>query len=152
IDFITADCDKAADLLKGKSEMATGRATKGAALALKSRLLLFAASDLTADSEVGNELVGYMGTDRTDLWTKAKKAAEDVLNLGVYSLADLGAPENEVISQAYFDFFKQKDLSNSEIIWGKMYRQDVGDSRKLICKMDQMVIAIGGQIIRLRIL
>lgn len=130
IDFITADCDKAADLLKGKSEMEMGRATKGAALALKSRLLLFAASDLTADSEVGNELVGYMKPDRTDLWAKAKKAAEDVLNLGVYSLADLGSPENEMISQAYFDFFKQKDLSNSEIIWGKMYRQDVGDFRE----------------------
>ena len=37
------------ELLKLKSGMRMGKATKEAALALKSRILLFAASDLTAD-------------------------------------------------------------------------------------------------------
>ena len=43
--------------LRVKSEM--GRATKEAALALKSRILLFAASDLTADGTAKSDLVGY---------------------------------------------------------------------------------------------
>lgn len=130
INFIVEDCNAAAGLLKGKSEMEMGRATKGAAMALKSRLLLFAASDLTSDGDVESDLVGYVNPNRSQLWEKAKQAAEDVINLGVYSLEDFGAPDNELVSQNYFNFFKRKDLSSDEVIWGKMFREDVGDARE----------------------
>ena len=43
IKFISDDCDAAVALLKTKNEMELGKATKEAALALKSRVLLFAA-------------------------------------------------------------------------------------------------------------
>lgn len=43
IDFISQECDLAASLLHPKAEMEMGRATIGSALALKSRILLFAA-------------------------------------------------------------------------------------------------------------
>lgn len=47
VDFIIGDCDTAAMLLPDKwSETFTGKATKGAALMLKSRTLLYAASPL----------------------------------------------------------------------------------------------------------
>ena len=47
IDFIVDDCDKAAALLPVRQTGVNyGRATKGAALSLKSRVLLYAASDL----------------------------------------------------------------------------------------------------------
>ncbi|MEX2569225.1 MAG: RagB/SusD family nutrient uptake outer membrane protein, partial [Cyclobacteriaceae bacterium] len=74
VNFIVEDCDAAAALLLPKDEMEMGRATKGAALALKSRILLFAASDLTADGTAENKYVGYENPDRTALWTAAKNA------------------------------------------------------------------------------
>ena len=47
ISFIAEDCDKAAALLPlSHSGSQYGRATRGAALALKARVLLYAASDL----------------------------------------------------------------------------------------------------------
>jgi starch-binding outer membrane protein, SusD/RagB family len=130
IDFIVKDCDEAAGLLNLKSEMEMGRATKEAALALKSRVLLFAASELTAGPNVANELVGYTSPNRTELWTKAKNAAKAVMDLGTAKLADFGAPNQEAVAQNYFAFFKTKDLSNEEIIWGRMFLPDVGATHR----------------------
>lgn len=131
IDFITNDCNEAASILLDKNEMLLGRATKGAALALKSRVLLFAASDLTADGNAPNDLVGYNNPDRMALWTQAKSAAKEVMDLGIYELADFGAPDKAAIAQNYYDFFRQKDLSNNEIIWGKMYSKAVGAASQM---------------------
>ncbi|GAA5224933.1 RagB/SusD family nutrient uptake outer membrane protein [Membranihabitans marinus] len=130
IDFISTECDNAANLLLTKDEMEMGRATKGAALALKSRVLLFAASDLTADGQASMPIVAYQNPNRQELWNAAKNAAEAVINIGTYSLSNMGAPDLSLVAENYFNFFKQKDLSNPEIIWGKMFRQDVGDSRQ----------------------
>lgn len=124
INFIVEDCDKAFDLLGDDMEM--GRATKGAALALKSRVLLFAASDLTADGTAENEYVGYANPDRKVLWTNAKNAAKEVMDLGLYELTDFGAPDRASVAENYFALFKSKDLSSKEIIWGKMFLPDAG--------------------------
>lgn len=130
VDFIVQDCDAAASLLLPKAEMEMGRASKGAAMALKSRILLFAASDLTADGKAENKYVGYENPDRTALWTAARNAAKAVIDLGTYSLADFGAPDKEAVAKNYYDFFRQKDLSSSEIIWGKMFVADVGERHR----------------------
>lgn len=90
IKFITADCDSAVTLLTGKT-MDKGRTSVPAALALKSRVLLYAASDLhdipTAKaksaviSAYGHpELLGYISGDRTARWQAAKDAAKAVLD------------------------------------------------------------------------
>lgn len=131
VDFIVSECDKASSLLGVKSETEMGRATKEAAMALKSRILLFAASDLTADGNAANDLVGYSSADRTALWTAAKNAAKAVIDLGTYKLADFGAPDQSSVSQKYFEFFKAKDLSNDEVIWGKLFRKDGGPRNQL---------------------
>ena len=70
-----------------------GRATRGAALALKSRVLLYAASDLYHDpSWAGGysnpELISYSGANRTQMWRDAKEAAKAVMDLGIYELYD----------------------------------------------------------------
>lgn len=90
VNFIVADCDAAAALLSESGDKA--RATKGAALALKSRTLLYAASDLY-NSEASwspdyehPELVSYIGGDRMARWQAAKDAAKAVINLEVYNL------------------------------------------------------------------
>jgi len=126
INFIVKDCDAAAQLLKPKSEMEMGRANKEAALALKSRMLLFAASDLTADGNAFNEYVGYSSPNRTALWTAARDAAKALIDMGTCELSDFGAPDQDAVAENYFAFFKAKDLSNKEVIWGRMYRPDAG--------------------------
>ncbi|MFH1321710.1 MAG: RagB/SusD family nutrient uptake outer membrane protein, partial [Bacteroidota bacterium] len=132
VNFIVKDCDDAAALLLEKSDMEMGRATKEAALALKSRMLLFAASDLTADGTAKSELVGYKsGTNRPTLWTNAKNAAKAVIDLGTCELADFGAPDQNAVAKNYFELFKSYDLSNDEIIWGKMYLQTVGQTHNI---------------------
>ena len=126
IDFIAKDCDDAAQLLNLKSNSIMGRPTKEAALALKSRMLLFAASDLTADGQAASEYVGYQSPDRNALWTAARNAAKAVMDLGTCKLSDFGAPDQEAVAKKYFDFFKAYTLEDKEVIWGRMYRVDVG--------------------------
>jgi hypothetical protein len=90
VNFITTDCDSAITLLTGKT-MDKGRTSVPAALALKSRVLLYAASDLhdiptaKAKSSVISayahpELLGYINGDRTARWEAAKDAAKAVLD------------------------------------------------------------------------
>lgn len=91
VNFIVKDLDTAANLLKGKP-VVRGRASQIAALALKSRVLLYAASDLhdmpTAKAKspllasyAKPELLGYVSGDRTARWQAAKDAAKVVLDL-----------------------------------------------------------------------
>jgi starch-binding outer membrane protein, SusD/RagB family len=105
VNFIIKDCDSAVTLLTGKS-MAKGRATKDAALALKSRILLYAASDLhdiptaktksalfAANKDSVNMLLGYMSGSRLERWQKAKAAAKAVLDISGYAYKlNLNAP------------------------------------------------------------
>ena len=86
VNFIVKDCEAAAALLKGKATV-KGRASEAAALALKSRVLLYAASDLheasksTVMSSFSKpELIGYVSGNQMERWQKAKDAAEAVLN------------------------------------------------------------------------
>lgn len=90
IKYIVGQCDSAASVLPLSGDKAL--ATKGAALALKSRVLLYAASDLYnsnaswAGGYAHPELVGYAGGDRQARWTAARDAAKAVIDLGQYSL------------------------------------------------------------------
>lgn len=73
--FIVKDCQTAASLLPLKhADADNGRATRGAALSLKSRTLLYAARPL------------HNPTDDRAKWTAAAQAAKDVIDLKVYSL------------------------------------------------------------------
>ncbi|WP_310560574.1 RagB/SusD family nutrient uptake outer membrane protein [Flavobacterium sp.] len=80
VNFIASECDAIAAVLPltyadFSSAKETGRATKGAALALKARVLLYAASPLQNPS---NDLV---------LWQNAAKAAKEVIALNTYALS-----------------------------------------------------------------
>jgi hypothetical protein len=103
VNSIVNDLDSAALLLDGKT-MATGRVTKTAALALKSRVLLYAASDLhdipTAKSKSATladysnpEFLGYLSGSRAARWTAALNASKAALDAssGGYKL-NLTAP------------------------------------------------------------
>jgi len=106
IEFIVKDCDEASAHLNGLS-MAAGRASRAAALALKSRILLYAASDMydastaksksTALAAYSNpEFVAYVDGSRADRWTKARDAAKAVLDLpGLGNQLNLSAPASK---------------------------------------------------------
>jgi hypothetical protein len=116
VKFISDECDIAAGLLPVvNSGAATGRATKGAALALKSRLLLYAASDLHNTTKFSSfskpELLGYVGGDRAARWKAAKDAAKAVIDLGVYSLYKPEPTSGEQATKNYQDLFVSSQSS-----------------------------------------
>lgn len=61
-----------------------GRMTKGAALAIKAKTLVFAASPLFNQSSNGNPLTGYVGSSESNAkskWEAAAEACAEVINL-----------------------------------------------------------------------
>lgn len=110
VDFIVKECDMAADTLEltpwRNVNDAFGRATKGAALALKSRVLLYAASPLYVnfgDIDEANK------PSDASLWKAAADAAKAVIDLNQYELAS-----------SYGDLFKN-DFQNKEYIFVRRY-------------------------------
>ena len=125
INFIVAECDLAAGLLPDDQSGANiGRATKGAALALKSRVLLYAASDLHNTNVIPGysnpELLGYIGGDRTARWTAAKNAAKDLIDLQMYSLYMANPAPGDSAAQNISDYFLTKSLTQEDI-WVKFF-------------------------------
>src|SRR6059058_50560 len=115
--FIAANADSAAALLPlSYSGADVGRATKGAALALKARVLLYAASDLYNVNPSGQQENGYTTPqDRTALWRAAKDAAKAVMDLGTYNLFRPNPANAQEAAQNYGDLFLQK-VSNEAIM------------------------------------
>src|SRR5688500_7938899 len=100
IDYVLAQLNEAAAVLPVNNDntWASGRATKGAALALKSRLTLYAASPLYS-----------AGT-----WADAVTAAQAVISLGKYGLYTGG----------YSSLFL--DANNNETVFARLYTKDAG--------------------------
>lgn len=102
VKFIVSDLDNAIKLLDGKPST-PGRATKLSAMALKARVLLYAASDLhdaptaKAKSPVlasyqNLDLLAYPSGDRAARWQAAKAAAKAVLDATTGYKMNLTAP------------------------------------------------------------
>jgi hypothetical protein len=122
ITFISEECDKAANLLPLRHETVhLGRATKGAALALKARVLLYAASELFHNNSwAGNyahpELIGYTGGERASYWRAAKDAAKAVIDLNVYDIYKKDPGLNEDLAKNYGDMFILKETEEDIFI------------------------------------
>lgn len=107
--FIVAECDKAINLLPATQTGSNhGRATKGAAMAVKARTLLWAASPLF-DS-------GYPNRSK---WEAASAAHKALIDLGVYSLKPISSADD------YTDLFQ--DRYNPETIFQKQF-----DSKRVV--------------------
>ena len=89
VNFIVKECDDIAWGLPVKytEQENLGRATRGAVLALKSRVLLYAASDLFNSPEkwasdyANKDLISVKTIDRKERWKRAADAAKDVIDL-----------------------------------------------------------------------
>jgi len=117
VNYIVRLCDSSAMALPLKfSDIANadwGRPTVGAALALKARILTYAASDLYNQASNKNSLIGYVDNNRLDRWKKAasaNKAVLDLMPLAPYSL-----------NTSYSALFQLKTLRNNEVIFERRY-------------------------------
>ena len=115
VKYISDLCDSAAVYLPTSyPNTQLGRATQGAALALKARLLLYAASPLFNDSSKPTNDLEHGAYDATK-WEKAAAAADAVIKLNVYDLfADYGTFFTTLISGI------SGTTINKEIILSKM--------------------------------
>src|SRR6266581_4288897 len=121
VNFIVANADSAAALLPlSYSGTDLGRATKGAALALKARVLLYAASDLYNANPSGKPETGYATPqDRVALWRAAKDAAKAVMDLGIYGLFRPSPASPQEATQNYGDLFLQR--MSEEVILSRFF-------------------------------
>jgi hypothetical protein len=127
IRYVVAEADLAASALPVgylTSPDDIGRATKGAALALKARMLLYAASDLYNDPSwaagyASPELISSTTGSRAAKWQAAKDAAQAVMDLGAYSLQDTGDPIKD-----YTDVFLLKN--SNEAIFSRYFIRSRG--------------------------
>jgi hypothetical protein len=130
VEQIVRDCDSAIVYLRGKDgSIIKGRATEGAAMALKSRILIYAASDLhdiptaSAKSTViagaaAPEVLGYTSGSRTERWQRAKAAAKALMDLGRYSLAFPSPATPEEAGNNYQQMFL---ADNTESIFSRYF-------------------------------
>lgn len=110
IRFIADECDAVAPNLpvtyKGVTEQ-TGRVTRGFAMALKSKALLYAASPL------------HNSANNADKWKASAKAALDLIDMGVYALDKTEAANNlvskEVVMFRLNSFDSKFELNNFPI-------------------------------------
>jgi starch-binding outer membrane protein, SusD/RagB family len=114
VDFIIAELDEALSLLpEPRPSDELGKANKGAALALKSRVLLYAASVLhDSNTQPSGPLYDY---NKTGKWQDAADAALAVINMTQYSLVEV---DNYSDYQAIFL------NNNSEGIFARQFYPD----------------------------
>lgn len=112
VNYIVSECDKARESLREDpvSDANLGRLTKDAALALKTRVLLYAASPLYNGGNIGDSLNGYSNADK-NRWQLAASAAKAIIDEGKYSL-----------QPKFFEIFTL--LRSQEAIYGKTNTQD----------------------------
>jgi len=101
VNFIVKDCDESNRLLTGKN-MEKGRTTALAALALKSRVLIYAASDLHDRAKLNAKISGitpqkldflsYASGNQADRYRLAQTAAKAVIDLATGYKLNLSAP------------------------------------------------------------
>lgn len=132
VNFMVKDLDEAAALLKGKSTI-SGRANELSTLALKSRILLYAASDLhdatTAKSKssvLGSysniEYIAYTSGNRMERWQKAQAAAKAVLDMTSGNQMGLSAPvSHEAGIQNYINNSMARNGGEKEILLGRYF-------------------------------
>lgn len=110
INFVAEECRQVAPELPiehATLTAETGRATRGAALALRSRALLYAASKL------------HNPEDNLTKWEKAAEAARDVIDLKVYELPNVNIDplykgDNSILTSKQLIFERRaKDKTNS---------------------------------------
>lgn len=132
VNQIVADLDLAINLLEDAPQ-SKARAHKITAMALKSRVLTHAASDLYDPGKASSvstiaaysnpELIGYTGGSQSQRWDAAKAASKALLDATTGYKLDYSAPASfEEAKQNYEDIWLQGD-ENQDFIWGRLVEE-----------------------------
>ncbi|MDR1779840.1 MAG: RagB/SusD family nutrient uptake outer membrane protein [Tannerella sp.] len=118
LEFIIKDCDQAASLLKATNSL--GRATSGAAKALKARALLHIASPLYADRTINTLNVNQYSGDRNSLYSQALATAEGIINdsSSPYALVDCSGGTIKEVAEKWSQIVIS---NNTEMIFTKQF-------------------------------
>lgn len=132
-DFIVAECDAINGLLKKEPVTAveTGRVTQGAALALKARILLYAASPLNNPANDAAK------------WQLAANAAKSVIDLNYYALnaSFVAAFTSRASNKEVILAFQQPTSTNLEKALAPIGYQNLNNSSGLISPTEDLVRA-----------
>lgn len=138
VNQIVSDLDQAINLL-ADAPPSKARAHKITALAMKSRVLTHAASDLydankasvvsTIASYSNKELIGYTSGSQAQRWEAAKAASKALLDATTGYKLDYSAPAPHAEAvQNYEDIWLQGD-KNQDFIWGRLIEEFGFNSR-----------------------
>ncbi|EON75921.1 putative outer membrane protein probably involved in nutrient binding protein [Lunatimonas lonarensis] len=132
VESIVQDLDRAAQLLTGHN-MIRGRANRVTALALKSRVLIYAASDLhdisvasgkssVISSYQHKDLIGYTSGNRIERLQRAKAAAKAVLDIAQGNMLNLTEPlpHSEAV-QVYINNSLSRGGGEAEMLLGRYF-------------------------------
>lgn len=126
VNYIVSECDSAASVLPVRQQgIEYGRAGAGSCLALKARVLLYAASPLfngnnsfnSSLSDPLRSIVGYKNAD-INRWKLASDAAKAVIGLGIYALHTATSQNAGVTDHPLQDVFIRR--VNDEYIFARM--------------------------------
>ncbi len=121
-DYIIKECDEIALLLPEEKSLNAARANKWAALALKARAAIYAASLskynnlMTTPIKTSGGEVGIPADRAQGYYQTALSAAKEIIDGGVYSLYN----NNSDKSVNFYEAIASKD-NNNEVIWARDY-------------------------------
>jgi hypothetical protein len=119
-DFIGSEMDAIEDILPSIPD-AQGRATKWAALALKSRAMLYAASVAQFGTPQLSGLLGFSSGEANSYYTQSLAASNEILTDGPFSLYR----QNADPVQNFTDLFTDEN-NNSEVIFAEHWDATAG--------------------------
>lgn len=123
LDFIVKEADEAARILPvTQSSSEAGRVTRGAALMLKAKAYLWAASEVYQDNS--KAYLGFTDNQRQNMLEKAKTAYEDLFALNAYELIPIAATTQDGIKNEYRQIFLTKNSKESIL---EVQHSDDGD-------------------------
>ena len=123
LDFIVKEADEAARILPvTQSSSEAGRVTRGAALMLKAKAYLWAASEVYQDNS--KSYLGFTDNQRQNMLEKAKTAYEDLFALNAYELIPIAATTQDGIKNEYRQIFLTKNSKESIL---EVQHSDDGD-------------------------
>ncbi len=131
VEYIVSECDAAASVLPfHPTNREYGRVGEGACMALKARVLLYAASPLFngskfAPDEPLTSVLGYPEYDH-ERWRRAAEAAEAVINRNFYQLHVNHSP---VRGEGFYEEFVAKDYRSTNASKGIILERVAKDGR-----------------------
>ncbi len=114
-DFIGSEMDDIVNILPSIPD-ARGRATKWAALALKSRAMLYAASVAKFGAQQLDGLLGFPSSEADSYYSKSLAASTEILTNGPFSLYRKSADPVKNFTDIFTD-----ENNNTEVIFAELY-------------------------------